>query len=713
MRAAARFVAVIGAMLAALLLVVPAASAEPPVNVGTQQIDDQAGVGADTSAARDALDELQSNTRISLHVVLVKSFDGAVPEEWADSAFTKSQLGDYDMLWAIQTSPGRWGYQVGGGFPVSKATLDEMLNGAPRSSLSDGDWSGAIVAAAQGIQDTVANGGTAGTTSGSTSNSGSLAWIWIVVIIAIAVIGFLWYRSYQRKKQSAAAAKKDAGPPPEPYEHLSDRSVNALIQTDNAVRASDSELQLAEGEFGRDATRDFRAAHDDAKTKLTQAFQLRQEIDDEIPEDEQTRRTWMTQILQLCEQAVKGLQAQSDKFEKLRDLKARLPQVLAALPGQIDAQATRLPQAAATLQRLAGAYSAQALVTVDGNTDQANERLQFARTSLDEATKAAGGTPVGTTVATATGAAGDAAGAPAADAGGATASDAGATSSGADTGSAVLAARAAQEAVRQASTLLDAIDRLDHDLAAAATQRATARAHVTDELADAQAALGQGSAGAASAQIQQRLAAVQTTLDATATAEAGRDPVTSLKKLTDADHALDDILAATRSAQQQEKRARASLDSELVTAKSTVSAVEDYIETRRGAVASTARTRLAEARRHLQQAQALADTDANGALAEAEQATSLARQAYAEAHDDVDNWYGGGPGRRSGMGGVGGALLGGILIGSLLDGDHHGGWGGGFGGGGFGGGWGGGGGGFGGGGSFGGGGGGFGGGGSF
>lgn len=653
----------------------------PPVDVGTNQIDDQAGVGADTSAAQNALDELRSNAKISLYVVFVTSFDGAEPAEWATSSFSKSALGDYDMLWAIQTSPGRYGYQVGDGFPLSKSTVDAMLNGTPSSDLSAGDWSGAIVAAAQGLQNAVANGGNAGSvgTGSSSSSHGSLAWIWIVVILAIAVIAFLVFRSYQRKKRADAEAKKDAGPPPEPYEHLSDRSVNALIQTDNAVRASESELQLAEGEFGAEATKDFRAAHDDAKAKLTKAFQLRQEIDDEIPEDEQTRRGWMTQIIQLCQQASDGLEAQTDKFDKLRDLKSRLPQVLAALPGDIDAQNARLPQAGATLQRLAGAYSEQALATVSGNTDQANERLQFARTSVDEATKTAGD---------------------------------------ADNGAAVLAARAAQEAVTQATTLLDAIDRLDHDLAAAAAQLAAARSHVTSELADAKAALGQGSAGAATADIQQRLATVQSTLDAASTAEAGRDPVSSLKNLTDADHALDDILAATRSAQQQEKRAQASLQSELVTAQSTVSAVEDFIATRRGAVDSTARTRLAEAQRHLQQAQSLADSDAKSALAEAQQATDLARQAYAEARNDVDNWYGGGPGRGgSPMRGIGGAILGGILINSVLNSGHRGGgWGGGFGGfggGGFGGGGFGGGGGFSGGGSFGGGGGGFSGGGSF
>jgi hypothetical protein len=616
-----------------------------PVDVGTKQIDDLAGAGADTSAARAALDELRAKANIGLFVVLIDSFDGTPVKDWAQSAFQMSNLGNRDMLWVIAPSENRQGYYVSN-FPISQATIDGVLQG-PLATGKAGDWSGAIVAAANGLADAVGSGGTS---SGAGSSSGSLAWLWLVLILAIGVIGFLWLRASKRRKAAEADAKKNAGPPPEPYEQLSARSVTALIQTDNAVQSSDSELQLAEAEFGEQATAEFRAAHDAAKSKLTKAFQLRQEIDDEIPESEDTRRGWMAQIIDLCNQAMNGLTAHTDKFGQLRNLASRLPSVLAALPGQIDAQAARLPQAAATLQRLSGAYSPAALATVSGNPDQANERLEYARTALAEATKHTGDT---------------------------------------DHGAAVLAARSAQEAVQQAGTLLDAINRIDTDLGAAATKLAAERDAVVQELAAVSATLKQGSAGGSQDDILHRLAAIQATVNASKTADAARDPLTALKALNDADHALDDILADTRTAQQREARARAALDNELTAAASTISAVDDFISTRRGAVASTARTRLAEAQRHLAAARSLAGTDAKQALAEAQRATELARQAYDEAQNDMNDWTGGGYGRRSSMGGVAGGILGGIVIGSLLGGGrgYGGGWGGGgFGGGGFGGG---------------------------
>ncbi len=621
-----------------------------PVNVGTKQIDDQAGVGADTSAAQNALNSLRTNGHVNLYVVLVNSFDGIDSQTWAQQSFTASNLGDNDVLLAIAVKDQRWGGYVTDAFPLGKSTVSSIISSQATNDMRSGDWSGAIVSAAQGIQSAVVNGagsaagsgnGSAAPAPAASSSHGSLAWLWLVLILAIVVIVALVLNASKRKKAAAATAKKNSGPPPESYEKLSARSVNALIQTDNAVQASESELSLAEAEFGEQATAEFRTAHNDAKEKLTKAFQLRQEIDDEIPETEDTRRGWMKQILDLCQQASDTLEAQTEKFSELRDLGTRLPELLAALPGDIDAQATRLPQAAATMQRLAGAYSEQALATVAGNTDQADERLQFARSSLAEATQGAGA---------------------------------------ADKGPAILATRAAQEAVTQATILLDAIDRLDTDLAAAAAQVGTVRDRVTAELAAARAALASGSAGGETAALQSRIDAVQNAIVESMTAQAARDPIYALKQLGDADRQLDGIAAATKSAQEQEQRDRAALETELSTATSVVSGVSDYISTRRGAMNTTARTRLAEARRHLDQAQQLAATDAHGALAEARQATDLARQAYKEAQDDMNNWTGG-PRGGSPMRGIGGAILGGILIDSILNsGRRGGGWGGGFGG---------------------------------
>jgi hypothetical protein len=126
------------------------------------------------------------------------------------------------------------------------------------------------------------------------------------------------------------------------------------------------------------------------------------------------------------------------------------------------------------------------------------------------------------------------------------------------------------------------------------------------------------------------------------------------------------------------------LDQALVTAGSAVAAASDFIGTRRGAVGAQARTRLAEAQRHLQQASGGGDPMA--ALREAQQADSMAQEALRLAQDDVSRWSepAGGGGRSVGED-LGSLVLGGILSGALGGGGGHRS-GGGFGGGGFGGG---------------------------
>jgi hypothetical protein len=127
------------------------------------------------------------------------------------------------------------------------------------------------------------------------------------------------------------------------------------------------------------------------------------------------------------------------------------------------------------------------------------------------------------------------------------------------------------------------------------------------------------------------------------------------------------------------ERLTRALDEAMFTARSRVRSVSDFIDTRRGIVGPEARTRLAEAVRHIGAADAKRSTDPAEAIAHANGASMLAAQAQSLASADVQNAqqsYMGPYGR--GGGGNMGAILGGILIGNVLSGGL-----GGFGGGGF------------------------------
>jgi hypothetical protein len=129
-----------------------------------------------------------------------------------------------------------------------------------------------------------------------------------------------------------------------------------------------------------------------------------------------------------------------------------------------------------------------------------------------------------------------------------------------------------------------------------------------------------------------------------------------------------------RDAEERVRRAAASLDQALLTARSGIAAAGDFISTRRGAVGPEARTRLAEAQRHLDLAVAQGRTDPVGGLREAQLAGALAQEALQRAQSDVAGWGGGGYGPGGfgggyGPGGFGGGYgggRGGVDLGSLV-----------------------------------------------
>jgi chromosome segregation ATPase len=287
-------------------------------------------------------------------------------------------------------------------------------------------------------------------------------------------------------------------------------------------------------------------------------------------------------------------------------------------------------------------YSDSALASVAANPEQAKERLEFARNSLGDARQDL--------------AAGDASGA-------------------------AVSLLASEEAAAQASQLLDAVDRLAADLEQAATRVQSAMTETAQDLAEAKALM---QSGQAQGDLAGHVAAADSAL-ATVQQELARgryDPLAAIRRIQEADGRLDQALAAVRDRQQQAQRARASLEQALLAARSEISATQDFITTRRGGVGGEARTRLAEAQRHYNEAVAAAESDPVAALSHAQQADALAEQAGQLARADVGAFsQGGGYGGGYGGGGLGGLVLGGILIDSMLGGSRGGGFGGGFGGG--------------------------------
>ncbi|PPG91993.1 hypothetical protein C5C39_04805 [Rathayibacter sp. AY1F3] len=638
-----RLLPALGALLiAAVLALVPAtaATAESPVSFSSSTVLDSVGVlsSGETTEIEQASRALYDQHRVQLFVAFVDSFtDPSDRAAWADETATRNGLGTDDVLLAVAVDARQYQVSVAQGFALDDAQVSSLQSDDIEPRLADGDWAGAAVAAADGIGQRLD-----APSAGESLGSGLL--IALGVLAALVVIGLvvllLVRRARKRRAQEAVEASID---------ELATRAGSALVHADDAVRTSEQEVGFAEAQFGADATGAFREALVTAKRLLGEAFTLQQRLDDAEPETDQERRDGYQRILQLCADAEQTLDERASAFEELRDLEKNAPQVAAALSARAAEVGDRLPSARARLAELASRYAPTAIDDVGDDADQAEDRLRFTRDQLAGAQQAL---------------------------------QAG------DSGRAAVLLRAGQQAAEQASGLVDAVATRGDELQ-------KAEASLAGRIAEIRADVAQGRALAASpdaesaAQAQNVAAAVASTeaaLDDVERAASVRpnDPLALLEALTAADATIDAAVGGFRDAQAQRERERAALGAELTSARSRVSAAEDFIAARRGAVGSEARTRVAEAARSAEYAERIAATDPREALASAQRASQLAQQALERARADAGAYSAPNAVGSPYGGDTTGAFLGGILVESLLGGGRRSGYrSGGFGGGGF------------------------------
>lgn len=621
-----RRLSLVGAVLAAVLAGgAAAAAAEEPLRADAK-ITDRAGALDPAAGARvgAAIGELRADTGVDLFVVYVEDFAGADGPSWAGSTARLSRLGREDVLLAVAVGERSYGVHVDPGISLSQSRIDDAITAAEDRLAAD-DPAGAAVALADGLR-----GGGGDVPVGA-----------LLVGGVAAAGGGAYLLSRRRRRAAAGPAEAEPTRTDVPRDEFSEvptadlayRASTALIEVDDAVRTSEQELAAARAHFGNEPVAGFAAALEQSRADMLAAFGIRQKLDDDEPEDEPAARALHGEIIRLCRGADERLDAQTDAFDRLRDLEARAPEFVAGLDARTETVAGRLPDARSQWSALLARYAPTALEPVAGHLDQAATLLAAARAEVGEA---------------------------------------GAELAAGSTAAAVVSGRVAEDALTQAEALLDGVHRLGGELTDAAAQLPAARAEVGQDLAEA-TALG-GDLVPVVARAEAAVAAAEQAAD--------RDPVAALRLLREAGAALDAGIDEARVAHQRTRRAAAALDQALLTARAAVAAAEDFVGTRRGAVGGPARTRLAEARRHLQQA--VAGGDPVVALREAQQADTRGQEALRLAQDDVSRWSGQGPGVPSGRAAGIGVDLGSLILGGIISGAVRGGggFGGGFGGGG-------------------------------
>jgi hypothetical protein len=431
-----------------------------------------------------------------------------------------------------------------------------------------------------------------------------------------------------RKKEREARVAEDA--------ELTRRAGSALVAADERIRTITDELVYAEAELGPDATRPLRDALAAVRQHLAEAFHLHQLLHDEIPDTSEEIRTRSARILQLCEWAEELLDDRTEALAKPIERARRAPEIIAGIRADVERMTARLPQVKTTIDRLTARYSQEALRKVSGNHAEARQLLEFALHGAEVSERRR---------------------------------DAGQREQ------ANLALETAIEAVRRATSLIEAVDGYEVEALRAESTLDAIVIDSRDDLATARDV-------AAVPQVSTAMARLEKELSSLAPAGTLTDPFDELTRLREANAALDLAVATARERAARPVIPEAHVRHAIDDADRQLGVARSVISGHRGWIGADARTRLAEAERiridlNWAAGPSIPEDDREKALADARRCGMLASEALQLAQRDIDSsrpqgggpWGGQGGGMvRPGGGDVMGGILGGLVIGSLLDG---------------------------------------------
>ena len=377
-----------GALAAALLLTAlmtlllpPPADAEQPFRVGSQIEDRAAVLGGREDEVWAAIEELQDGEQVQLWVTFVDTFSGIGAQDWANETAVQSDLGLRDVLLAVAVQDRAYAYSVEQDFPLSQEQLDGVMTASVEPRLSDDDWAGAAVGAADGIGEALRGEAASGSSGGGARRARHSSFPWLLVIGVVVIVAVIvWFLVRARSRRAAEGAPAAEGAGALPLDELRRRANAELVAADDAVKTSAQELDFAVAEFGEEPAAPFRQALEEARGDVAEAFRLRNELRD--GDDEGRQREILTAILQRTDAANTVLDAQADRFDSLRDLERNAPEVLTKLEGQLAELEARRPQVADELAALAAGYAPAALLAVQRDPDEAQARIDFAREQI-------------------------------------------------------------------------------------------------------------------------------------------------------------------------------------------------------------------------------------------------------------------------------------------------------------------------------------------
>jgi uncharacterized membrane protein YgcG len=556
---------------------------------------------------------------VQLFVLTTDTTGTSSVTEYAAEVATANSLGGDDALLVVAIEDRSYALWVANELAaVTDADIAAINREVVEPRLADGDFPGAAIEAANALAAAASESAPATppvTPEPEPTDGGSLVgWLVLGVILAFGGLAFIaWINDRRGRRRTTEERDRRLG-------ELARQANARLVASDEAVRGATTELGFAEAQFHEDDVTPLRAALGTAKQELHAAFELRQRLDDDIPETPEQRGAMLQQIVAHTDRIDEVLAAEYARMADLRELEEQAPALLTQLRSQVDA-ATERWQAADPLHARLAAASPTARAATRGNLGEADKHLQAARRTIDAGTAAL-----------------DASERP----------------------TAARAVREAQLELAAADQLLLAIERAVDELdvaereidaalraAAGALDDATVVTTPAPPMPPAQVTRAPSgtmaetraptpppvpppSAPALLDEARQLLAQARSHRDG--------DVLLAYEQARGAEAAASQAAALVRAAHERRERELTAARAALQAATVVYDRAADFLATRRQGIGREARTRLQEAERHLAQARALLDPEPAEAIEHAREAERLASEAYRLADRDFDRY---------------------------------------------------------------------------
>lgn len=608
----------------------------------SSQIIDKAGVlsEAEKSTIEQTLRQGVKESKVKLYIVFVDGLDrsGGGINAFAQQLYSQDATSTSGVL--VIDVTGQYGYHFGSG--VSRSQGEQIVKAAQKE-LADRNFAGAAQAAA----DVVAK----------TMSTSSKVWLGVAgaVVFGGGVGAVTWSRRRRKRDESeqlnAARTidpKDTADLSQQPTPVLRSLAEEELSSTDSSIRKGTEELELARGEFGVERTRDLEKALANSRNTLNKAFGMHQRLVSGLVNSPEEERALLIDIVSSCGQADKNLDAQAEHFADLRQKLIDAPELTTKLVQMTVSLRARIPGAQAIIAGLGSRVDPALLRSIEHNPEVAEAEIGHAEQAIATARELAS-RPAGQQAGLAD------------------------------------ALSAARLAIQQADSQLVAVERAEEHLTAARTNLGALIEEVAAEIDEAGRLLS-SPADFDHEQLRAARDSAQQALDK-ARAEGEADPLGAYTQLLAADGELDIELDSAQDSAADFRRTVDMVDRTIADVENKLRSVEAVIANRGTIVGVDTRSRAQAARKQLEQAAKLRESNPREAFVLAQNASHLADTATELAREDIDrfnsrnDYRSGGPGS---FGGGAGNLITGMVLGSLLS--NNGGFGGGWSSGGFGGG---------------------------